>query len=334
MAALILPWNYPLLVMSWKLAPALLAGNTAIVKPSEYTPLTNLLATKIAGTTLPRATVQAICGGDAVGKALSSHRKVAMVSLTGSAATGPRLLRQCAGRMARVTLELGGNDPAIVMPDIDLEKNFESLFWSAFRNAGQVCIAVKRLYAHEKVYKEVVKRFVRRASALRLGNGMDEATEIGPVNNEALLRKVLKLLRAAENDGSKVETGGKRLGGPLKHGLFLSPAIVTGLDNGSALVQEEQFGPALPIIPFRDIDDAIEMANDCNLALGASVWSEDRKGALGIAEQLDAGVLWVNAHMALDNAAPFGGFKGSGIGRELGMSGLDEYRATKTYILK
>ncbi|MBI5000771.1 MAG: aldehyde dehydrogenase family protein [Euryarchaeota archaeon] len=333
-AALILPWNYPLLVMSWKLAPALLAGNAAIVKPSEYTPLTNLLATKIVANHLPNGAVQIICGGDSVGEALSSHRKVAMVSLTGSAATGPKLLRQAAGRMARVTLELGGNDPAIVMPDADLSKRFESLFWSAFRNAGQVCIAVKRLYVHEKIYDEVVRRFAGRADALRLGNGMDEATDMGPVNNGAQLRKVSRLVSMAQKDGGKTVRGGRRPGGALAHGLFYDPAIVTGLGNDASLVQEEQFGPALPIIPFGKADDAVEMANDCGLALGASVWSEDRKRALGIAERLDAGVAWVNAHMALDNAAPFGGFKGSGLGRELGMAGLMEYSAPKTYIIK
>ncbi|MEW5937617.1 MAG: aldehyde dehydrogenase family protein [Candidatus Thermoplasmatota archaeon] len=332
--ALILPWNYPLLLMCWKAAPALLAGNSIVLKPSEYTPMTDSLALEIMRPRLPPGTMEMVYGGDAVGKELVQHPKVRRIAFTGAASTGPKVLREASNHISHVTLELGGNDPAIVLPDIDLSRRFEALFWSAFRNAGQVCIAVKRLYVHHSIYEEVVQRFAARGEQLRIGNPAEPETEMGAVNNQAQMRTVSRLVRDARQRGGTVRTGGHRLRGALRHGLFYKPAIVTGLDNAALLVQEEQFGPALPILQFQSVDEAVEMANDSSLALGASVWSEDMKKAREIAEQLDAGIVWINTHMHPEISAPFGGMKRSGIGRELGIHGLMEYLVPKTYVMR
>jgi acyl-CoA reductase-like NAD-dependent aldehyde dehydrogenase len=332
--ALVLPWNYPLLLAAWKMAPALLAGNSVVLKPSEYAPLTVSTAVGLVRTRLPKGAVGLVAGGDEVGRWLVEDRRVSRVAFTGSAETGERILQEASNRPARVTLELGGNDAALVLPDIDLRRRSEQLFWGAFRNCGQVCIAIKRLYVHENVHDKVVRALAHRASKLKIGPGMEPGVELGPVNNEAQLVKVQGLVEEALDDGGVLATGGRRLRGRLRHGLFYEPAVVTGLGNDSSLVQEEQFGPALPIIAFSDVDEAVEMANESKFALGASVWSEDARNAMGVARQLDAGIVWVNGHATPEMGAPFGGRKGSGVGRELGLQGLLEYLDTKTYIVR
>ncbi|MFH0815601.1 MAG: aldehyde dehydrogenase family protein [Methanobacteriota archaeon] len=332
--AIVLPWNYPLSLLIWKAAPALLAGNSIVIKPSEHAPLTVATAANLAARSLPAGALEVVCGGDDVGGWLVSDRGVARVAVTGSPETGPRVLALAANRPAKVTLELGGNDPLIVMDDVNLDMRFEPIFWTSLRNCGQVCVAAKRVYVHRKLYKKFVHRYVTRVKALRIGNGLEPNIELGPVNNEAQLRKVQSLVNKSVRSGGKLEVGGRRLSGPLKYGLFYEPAVVTGLDNGSGLVKEEQFGPAVPIIPFESVGEAVDMANDCGLALGATVWSGDRPRALKIARELDAGVVWVNSPLAVDISAPFGGFKGSGFGRELGEQGYCEYAATKSYVLR
>jgi acyl-CoA reductase-like NAD-dependent aldehyde dehydrogenase len=333
--ALVLPWNYPLLMMMWKAAPALLAGNSLVVKPSLFTPLANARAISIASQALPRGTVNVLPGGDDVGRRLVENRQVRRIAFTGSAENGPNILKGASASMAKVTLELGGNDPAILMPDFDIAGRFEQLFWASFRNCGQVCIAAKRVYVHESIFEDVIARYVSRVKALRIGNGLEEGTDLGPVNNEPHFRKISKLVEASVDDGGKLLVGGKRLRGHnQKHGLFYEPAIVTGLDNSSPLVQQEQFGPALPVLPYRTVDEAIDLANDCCLALGASVWSEDKDKALDVARNIKAGMVWINGHLAPDLTAPFGGMKGSGIGRELGIQGYEEYVSPKTYQIR
>ncbi len=331
---LILPWNYPLALLSWKMAPALLAGNAIVVKPSEHAPLAVAAAVEFAGKHLPEGIASVVCGGDDVGARLVRDSRVGRIAVTGSPETGPKVLVAAAGRMAKVTLELGGNDPMVVLDDADLNLRFKQMFWASLRNCGQVCVAAKRVYVQRGLFSKFVRRYVERVKRLRIGNGLESGIELGPVNNEPQLRKVQSLVRRSVEGGGKLVAGGKRLGGELRHGLFYEPAIVTGLDNDAPLVREEQFGPAVPIIPFDTLDDAAELANDCELALGAAVWSGDRARALKLARRLTAGVVWVNSPLAIDITAPFGGFKGSGLGRELGESGYHEYSATKTYVVR
>jgi acyl-CoA reductase-like NAD-dependent aldehyde dehydrogenase len=331
---IVLPWNYPLAILTWKMAPALLAGNTVVAKPSEHAPLAVAAAVGLAARNLPEGAVGVVCGGDDAGSWLVGNPYVARVSVTGSPDTGRKVMAMASKRTAKVTLELGGNDPLIVMDDVNLEMRFEPIFWASLRNCGQVCVAAKRVYVHERIYRKLVKRYVERVKMLKIGSGLEPHVELGPVNNETQLRTVQSLVSRSVESGGKLEVGGRRLTGSLKYGLFYEPAVVTGLDNDSPLVKEEQFGPAVPIIPFGSADEAVEMANDCGLALGATVWSGKRERALEIARHLDAGVVWVNSPLAVDITAPFGGFKGSGFGRELGEGGFYEYAATKTYVLR
>lgn len=332
--ALVLPWNYPLAILTWKLAPAILAGNSVVVKPSESAPLAAAAALGDAARCLPAGTVAVVLGGDDIGARLVGNPGVARVSVTGSPETGRKVMALAAARPAKVTLELGGNDPLIVMDDVNLDMRFESIFWASMRNCGQVCVAAKRVYVQRALYHKFVKRYVRRVKALRVGNGLGPNVELGPVNNEERLRKIQSLVRRSLDAGGRLEAGGKRLVGQFGYGLFYQPAVVTGLANDSPLVKEEQFGPAVPILPFDSAAEAVGMANDCGLALGATVWSGDRTRALGIARELDAGVVWVNSPLAVDITAPFGGFKGSGIGRELGEQGYYGYTAPKSYVLR
>jgi len=331
---LVLPWNYPLAMLTWKMAPALLAGNSVVVKPSEHAPLTVAAAVGMAARQLPEYAAGVVCGGDDVGAWLVGNPGVARVAVTGSPGTGRKVMALAAKHAAKVTLELGGNDPLIVMDDVNLDARFEPIFWASLRNCGQVCVAAKRVYVQENLYKKFVKRYVQRVKALKIGSGLEPRVELGPVNNEYQLRKVRSLVSRSLESGGKLEAGGRRLPGSMRYGLFYEPAVVTGLGNDSPLVKEEQFGPAVPILPFEDVEEAVGLANDCGLALGATVWSGKRERALEIARQLEAGVVWVNSPLAVDITAPFGGCKGSGFGRELGVMGLYEYTATKSYVLR
>jgi len=325
---LILPWNFPAAVMMWKLAPALLTGNTAVIKPSPYTPLTNLKMAEVMTKVFPKGIINVVTGGDGTGGLLTKHPGISKIAFTGHVETGPKIV--AASGLKHVTLELGGNDPAIVLPDYD-PATIKALWGYVFRNAGQICTAIKRIYVHGSVYDAFITEFVKLTEEMKLGNGLDEGVTIGPINNEPQFKHVKRLVEDAIERGAKVETGGKPLDDP---GYFFPPTVLTGCRDDWPIVTEEQFGPAIPIMRYTDVEDAITRANSTRFGLGASVWTTDLEKGKEIAKELGSGITWVNAHGAFDTAAPFGGFKDSGFGKELGRAGAEEYVNRKTIYVK
>jgi acyl-CoA reductase-like NAD-dependent aldehyde dehydrogenase len=320
--AAITPWNFPLSMAAWKFAPALRAGNTVVVKPSPYTPLATLRLGEVLRDVLPPGVLNIVSGGDELGGWMTSHPLVRKISFTGSVATGKKVAAAAAPDLKRVTLELGGNDPAIVLDDVDIEKVAEKLFWSAFRNSGQVCIAVKRVYVPERLHDDLVDALAAKARAAKVGDGMAEGTDLGPINNKPQFERVSELVSDALSNGATAVAGG----GPLdRPGYFFAPTVLTGVSDGTRIVDEEQFGPVLPVIPYRDVDDALARANATTFGLGGSVWSADPDRAADVAERLETGTAWVNTHAALAPHQPFGGAKWSGIGVENGSWGLLGY---------
>jgi acyl-CoA reductase-like NAD-dependent aldehyde dehydrogenase len=319
----IVPWNVPVALAMHKLAQALYTGNCLILKPSPYTPLTLLAIGAIAAECFPAGVLGILAGGDALGAALTAHPQVDKISFTGSVATGRRILASAGAQLKRVTLELGGNDPAIVLADADPDAAAEGIARSAFANCGQVCMAIKRVYVAESLHDALVERLVARAEAIRAGPGSDPASTMGPLQNRVQYDKVTALIAATRaTPGAVFAAGGAPVPGP---GYFVRPAIVTGLGDNAPLVAEEQFGPVLPVLRFTDIEDAIRRANATRFGLGASVWSRDVDAALGVARRIDAASVWINRHGGGGPEIPFGGMKDSGIGREHGLLGLQSY---------
>jgi len=315
----ITPWNFPVLLAVWKIAPALLAGNTVVIKPSPFTPLSTLKLGEILRDALPAGVVNVVSGGDELGAWVSSHPRVRKISFTGSVATGKKVAAAAAPDLKRYTLELGGNDAAIVLEDADPEKIAEKLFWGAFSNSGQVCSAIKRLYVHERIAAPLGAALARLANSVKVGDGMQPDTQLGPINNKPQFERVIGLLEDAKKAGAKVLAGGGARAGA---GYFIEPTLVTGIAEGTRLVDEEQFGPALPILTYRDVDDAVERANATMFGLSGSVWSADTARAADVAGRLECGTAWVNQHLALGPNVPFGGAKWSGVGVENGPWGL------------
>jgi acyl-CoA reductase-like NAD-dependent aldehyde dehydrogenase len=320
--AAITPWNYPILIATSKLAPALLAGNTVVLKPSPFTPLSTLELGQVLNRVLPAGVLNIVSGGNELGAKLTAHPDVQKISFTGSVPTGKRVGQAAAADLKRVTLELGGNDPAIVLDDANPEAIALSLFWSAFTNAGQICTAIKRVYAPESLLEPLVSALASIARAVKVGDGLDPETELGPINNLPQLERVAALVEDARMRGARMRAGGNRI---ARKGYFFEPTIVTGIDDGAPLVAEEQFGPVLPVLPYRNLDDALERANATHYGLGASVWSPDSKRARAVAAELDAGTVWINQHLALTALAPFAGAKSSGIGEAGGRWGLASF---------
>jgi acyl-CoA reductase-like NAD-dependent aldehyde dehydrogenase len=320
--AAITPWNFPIFSLAWKLAPALLAGNTVVAKPSPFTPLSSLALAKTIGRAFPPGVLNVVCGGADAGTMIVRHPGIRKVSFTGSTATGKLVMSNSADTLKRVTLELGGNDPAIVLDDVDPDAVAERIYWGAFYNGGQICIAIKRLYVHDRIYTRLINLLTARAKATRVGDGLDAATEMGPINNLPQLDRVTSLVEDATSSGATIATGGQRLDRP---GYFYPPTLVTDANSRMRLVDEEQFGPALPIIRYTDLDDAIEQANASPFGLGASVWTSDVARGEQIVSRIDCGTGWVNQHRDLLPYAPFGGWKNSGIGYESGRPGYDEF---------
>lgn len=325
--AAITPWNYPVILLAWKLAPAFLAGNTVVAKPSPFTPLTSLMVGDILKDVLPRGVLNVLGGGGEVGAILAQHPLVRKISFTGSVATGKKIAAYAADDLKRTTLELGGNDPAIVLDDVDPARVAEGLFWGAFQNSGQICSAIKRLYVHEKVYEPIVSALVERAKSVKVGNGLEPDTQLGPINNKMQLEKLMGMVDDARRNGARIEVGGARLDSP---GYFYPPTIVTGAHAGMTLVDEEQFGTALPIIKYRDLEDALEQANRTHYGLGASVWTGNAERGEEIVQEIESGTGWVNHHLDLTPATPFGGCKWSGIGYENGRWGYEEFTEMQT----
>ena len=315
----ITPWNFPVLLGVWKIAPALLAGNTMVLKPSPYTPLSTLKLGEILRDALPAGVLNVVSGNDPLGAWITSHPAVRKVSFTGSVATGKKVAVACAPDLKRMTLELGGNDAAIVLDDADPQQVAEKLFWGAFANTGQICGAIKRLYLPERLEQPIVAALAAIANGVKVGDGMQPDTQLGPLNNKMQFDRVNELVADARKAGGRCVTGGAPLPGT---GYFIPPTLVTGLAEGSRLVDEEQFGPALPIVTYRDVADAVERANGTMYGLSGSVWSSNLARATEVAGQLECGTAWVNQHLAIVPNAPFGGAKWSGIGVENGPWGL------------
>ncbi|WP_189959441.1 aldehyde dehydrogenase family protein [Streptomyces alanosinicus] len=321
--AAIAPWNFPLLLAVRKIAPALRAGNTVVLKPSPYTPLTTLAFGALVRDDLPPGVLNIVSGPEPLGAWLVSHPVPRKVSFTGSTATGMKVAAAAATGLKHITLELGGNDPAIVLPDADPDHIADSLFWSAFRNNGQVCAAVKRVYAHERIQGRLLDALTARARAVRVGDGLDETTELGPLSNPPQLGRVHELVKDALAHGATAVTGGRPLHQP---GYFFAPTILSAPPGALRIVDEEQFGPALPVVPYQDLEEAIFLANAGEYGLTASVWSSDGDRAAKAASALECGQVTVNAHAtSICPSLPFGGHKRSGIGVENGPWGLHEF---------
>jgi|tagenome__1003787_1003787.scaffolds.fasta_scaffold20989882_9 acyl-CoA reductase-like NAD-dependent aldehyde dehydrogenase len=320
--AAITPWNYPLLLAGWKLGPALRAGNTVVLKPSPFTPLATLRLGEIVNEVLPAGVVNVVSGGDDLGAWMTSHPAVGKVSFTGSVATGKKVMTSAADSLKRLTLELGGNDAAIVLDDADPEAIGKGLFWGAFINCGQICAGIKRIYVPEALHDDIVDVLAERARRVRVGPGTQEGVHLGPIQNRPQFDRVRGLVADALSDGASAAAGGAPLDGP---GNFFAPTILTGAREGMRIVDEEQFGPAVPVLPYRTLDEAVGRANATRFGLSGSVWGSDLDRATDVAGQLDCGTAFVNDHLALDPGLPFGGSKESGLGVENGHWGLEEF---------
>ncbi|MFT4048218.1 MAG: aldehyde dehydrogenase family protein [Solirubrobacterales bacterium] len=326
--ACIVPWNYPLLLLAWKLAPALAAGNAVIAKPSELTPLSTL-ALGALFENFPAGAVNILAGAGDVGQALVADDRIDGVAFTGSVATGIKINEICAGRVARVNLELGGKDPFIVCSDVkeDVEIAARGGAWAAYLNSGQVCTSAERFYVMEDIYDDYVAAFVAHTETLKLGDPMAADTDLGPMANAVQRQKVIDQLEQATGAGAEIVRGGVATGYPSGH--FLTPAVVTGAAADTQLLSEETFGPVAPIVPVKSLDEAIELANSTRFGLGANVYTRDLRTAMRCVREIKSGTVWINDPLTDNDAGPFGGFKQSGLGRELGREGLEAFQETK-----
>lgn len=318
----ITPWNAPAALALGSLSSAVYTGNTVVIKPSPYTPLTTLKMGELAREIFPPGVVNVLTGGDELGRQLCEHPGVQKISFTGSVATGKRVLASSAATLKRVTLELGGNDPAIVLDDADPKAIAKKMFFACFVNSGQVCMAIKRIYAHEDVYDELCEVLAEEARNAPYGDGLDPKNKLGPLQNKMQFDKVVELFEVTKRSGARILVGGNV---PNRPGYFLPPTYVTDIADDSRLVTEEQFGPIVPILKFSELEDAIRRANDTRFGLSGSVWTTDSERGKAVAKQLEVGTAWVNQHRAISAYVPFGGAKESGLGRQHSTLGLKSY---------
>ena len=318
----ITPWNWPLMIAVWHIMPAVRVGCTIVIKPSPFTPLSTLRLVQLMNEVLPPGVVNVVTGGAEVGTYLASHPGIDKVVFTGSVATGKKIMASASQSVKRVTLELGGNDAGVVLPGTDIGPLLEKLFWGCYINAGQTCAALTRLYVHESQYEEVVRQLVEFAAKIPVGNGLDPKNLIGPLSNRMQLDKVIGYVDDARKRGAKVVLGGERKEQP---GFFYPLTVIADATDDMRVVSEEQFGPVIPVLKYRTVEEAIARANSVEVGLGGSVWGNDAKEAAGYARQLECGTAWVNQHGSLHPLAPFGGVKCSGLGVEFNVDGLKEY---------
>jgi betaine-aldehyde dehydrogenase len=333
--ALIVPWNFPLTIASWKVAPALAAGNAAILKPASYTPLTALELGRFAlEAGLPEGVLNVITGpGATTGNALAGHPGVDKIAFTGETLTGVSILQQAAPNITRVSLELGGKSPNIIFQDADLEKAVPAAVSSVFGNAGQDCCARSRAFVHRLIAEEFDQRVALGSRQLTVGDPLDAATEIGPLISMKQRERVQAYVEVGQREGARLLTGGSAPGGALARGSYLEPTVFDRADNGMRIAQEEIFGPVLTIIPFDDEDEVLRLVNDTPYGLSGSIWTRDIGRALRVARGVKTGVLSINSSRSVHQEAPFGGYKRSGIGRELGMHALQLYTEVKNVFI-
>ena len=325
--ASITPWNWPLMIAIWHIIPALHAGNTVVVKPSPYTPVATSRFVELANRVLPKGVLNLVHGDTEVGSLLSTHEGVNKLIFTGSTPTGKKIMQASSVNLKRLTLELGGNDAGIVLPGSDIAELAPKIFGASFHNNGQTCAALKRLYVHESQYDEMCSALAELAKNVKVGNGLEEGIELGPLQNARQLQIVKSLVDSARENGGKILAGGNETSGA---GYFYEPTIIADQSDGDRIVDEEQFGPALPVIKYSDLDEVIARANANENGLGGSVWSSDLDAASKVALQLECGSAWINDHGAVQPDAPFGGIKQSGFGVEFGLHGLKEYTSIQT----
>ncbi|WP_380782881.1 aldehyde dehydrogenase family protein [Sphingomonas sp. R86520] len=329
--AAITPWNFPLALLAYKIGAALVAGNTVISKPAPTTPLTTLLLGEVAADFFPAGVFQTLVDQNELGPLLTSHPDIAHVSFTGSTPTGKKVLGSAADTLKRFTLELGGNDAAIVLDDVDVKAMAPKIFFAAFINAGQVCFATKRIYAPRAMVDELAAELARLADEAVVGDGLEPGTTIGPIQNKMQYDKVLGFIESARDEGGTFLAGGHAIEGD---GYFIRPTIVTGLSHKARLVREEQFGPVLPILPYDTIEEAIQYANEVEYGLGGIVWAGDIDRGAEVASKIETGTIWVNRHLVLPKDIPFGGAKQSGIGVQNGIEGIEDFTQRRILSVK
>lgn len=326
----IVPWNFPMMLASWKIAPALLTGNTIVIKPSPFTPLCTLKMGELLQDVFPAGVFNIVSGGDELGPMMTAHKGFAKISFTGSTATGMKVMESAASDLKRITLELGGNDAAIVMPDVNPDKVAKQLFNGAFSNSAQICVANKRLYIHDDVYDAVRDKMVDIAKGAKIGDGSKQGTQYGPIQNKPQYDRVQNLLEDAKSSGLTLHQGPEA---EEKDGYFIPLTIVDNPPEDSRVVQEEAFGPILPLMRFTDLDEVIERANDSDYGLAGAVWSADIQKAQEIASRMETGTVWINQNLNLSPDTPFAGHKHSGFGAENGQHGLMEFTQPKSYFI-
>lgn len=328
----IVPWNFPVMMAVQKIIPALMSGCTIVLKPSPFTPLTTLRIAELIADKVPAGTVNIITGEDSLGPLITSHPDIDKITFTGSTATGKKIMEGASADLKRITLELGGNDASIVLPDADPKKVAEQLFWSSFSNAGQICVAAKRIYIHEDIYDELSEALVEYAKNVKVGDGSHQGTGVGPIQNKKQFDRVCELIEDAKENGYKFLVGGEV--DPSGTGYYVPITIMDNPPEDARIVAEEQFGPVMPLMKFSSEDEVIQRANNSDYGLAGAVWTGNPDKGVEIAEQLETGTVWINEYLHLSPFTPFGGHKQSGFGAEYGLDGLKEFTYPQVITVK